>query len=427
MIYKRISELTQDNIEDVIPREMDFFKVMNDVSKIIEEVKREGDAALQKFTRKFDGVDILNFEVEDIEIENAYEEVAPDLIQSLENAAANIAAYHGSQVEAGLSLTEVQPGLILGYKITPIPSVGVYVPGGTAAYPSTALMTVIPAKIAGVVEVIVCTPPDRNGKINPLTLIAADMAGADRIFKVGGAQAIAAMAFGTETIPAVDKLVGPGSVYVTAAKMLVRSMVEIDFPAGPSEVVILADETAEAGWVAADMIAQIEHDPKASAILITTSEKLAEDVKKELGIQAKTLPRKDIIEKSLEHAAILIVNHMDEGIVTSDRLAPEHLEIVVSDPLDVLEKVQHAGSISVGRYAPAAASDYASGTNHVLPTGGYARMVSSLNVDHFITKSCVQIINENGLKNLKDTIVKLAEAEGFQGHVASIEKRFSQE
>lgn len=424
MLYKKISELTQEDMEQMMMREAEFFKVMDDVSVIINQVKKENDAALKKFTKEFDGVVLRDIEVEDIEIEDAYEVVKPELIEALENAAANIAAYHGSQVEAGLTLTEVEPGLILGYKVSPIASVGAYVPGGTAAYPSTALMTVIPAKVAGVVEVIVCTPPDKEGKINPLTLVAADMAGADRIFKVGGAQAIAAMAFGTETIPSVDKIVGPGSVYVTAAKMLVRNTVEIDFPAGPSEVVILADETGEPGWIAADMIAQVEHDPKATAILITTSSEIAEKVMEELEVQSKTLPRKDIIEKSLEHAAILVANHLDEGIVTSDRLAPEHLEIMVADPLGVLEKIQHAGSISVGKYAPAAAGDYASGTNHVLPTGGYARMVSGLNVGHFVKKSCVQIINEFGLKNLKDTIVKLANAEGFQGHVVSIEKRF---
>ena len=424
MLYKKISDLTQADIEQIMLREADFFKVMDDVGKIISEVEKDGDAALKKLTKKFDGADIVDIEVDDLEIEDAYSEVKPELIEALENAAANIASYHGSQVEAGLSLTEVEPGLILGYKITPLSSAGVYVPGGTAAYPSTALMTVIPAKVAGVMEVIVCTPPNKEGKINPLTLVAADMAGSDRIFKVGGAQAIAAMAFGTETIPSVDKIVGPGSVYVTAAKMLVRNTVEIDFPAGPSEVVILADETGEAGWIASDMIAQVEHDPKATAILITTSQKLAEKVKKELEAQSKVLPRREIIEKSLEHAAILIANHLDEGIVTSDRLAPEHLEIMVADPLSVLEKIQHAGSISVGRYAPAAAGDYAAGTNHVLPTGGYARMVSALNVDHFTKKSCVQIISEFGLKSLKDTIVKLAEAEGFQGHAASVEKRF---
>jgi histidinol dehydrogenase len=424
MLYKKISELTQEDMEQMMMREAEFFKVMDDVGVIINQVKKENDAALKKFTKEFDGVMLRDIEVEDIEIEDAYETVKPELIEALENAAANIAAYHGSQVEAGLTLTEVEPGLILGYKVSPIASVGAYVPGGTAAYPSTALMTVIPAKVAGVMEVIVCTPPDKEGKINPLTLVAADMAGADRIFKVGGAQAIAAMAFGTETIPSVDKIVGPGSVYVTAAKMLVRNTVEIDFPAGPSEVVILADETGDAGWIAADMIAQVEHDPKATAILITTSRGVAEKVMEELEAQPKTLPRKDIIEKSLEHAAILVANHLDEGIVTSDRLAPEHLEIMVADPLGALEKIQHAGSISVGKYAPAAAGDYASGTNHVIPTGGYARMVSGLNVGHFVKKSCVQVISESGLRNLKDTIIKLANAEGFQGHVVSIEKRF---
>ena len=302
---------------------------------------------------------------------------------------------------------------------------GAYVPGGDLVYPSTALMTIIPAKVAGVVEVTVCTPPNRDGSINPITLVAADMAGADRIFKVGGAQAIAAMALGTETIPPVDKIVGPGSAYVSAAKMLVRGTVEIDFPTGPSEIVILADEAGDAEWVAADMIAQIEHDPRACAVLITTSTGLAEKVQKELAMQAKTLPKREAIEESLKHAAILIADSMDEGIITSDRLAPEHLQIMVTDPLDILQKVQHAGSISVGKYAPAAAGDYASGTNHVLPTGGYVRMVSGLNVNHFVTRSSVQIINEPGLRDMKDTIIRLAGAEGFLGHAASVEKRFS--
>ena len=407
-----------------MPRESEFFKVMDDVSVIIDKVKKEGDDALIKFTKEFDGADIVDIEVEDFEIENAYGDVKPELIEALENAASNIAAYHGSQVEAGLSLTEVEPGLVLGYRVTPIASAGVYVPGGAIAYPSTALMTVIPAKVAGVAEAMVCTPPDKNGKVSPLTLVAADMAGADRIFRVGGAHAIAAMAFGTETIPSVDKIVGPGSVYVTAAKMLVRNTVEIDFPAGPSEIIVIADESGEAGWIAADMIAQVEHDPKATAILITTSPELAQDVKKELELQPKILPRKDIIEKSLEHSAILIAGHMDECIVTSNKLAPEHLQIMVVDPLGVLGRIQHAGSISIGKYAPAAAGDYGSGTNHVLPTGGYARTVSALNVDNFTKKSCVQVINEFGLANLKDTIARLAGAEGFQGHVSSVEKRF---
>ncbi len=411
-------------MEQILPREGEFFKVMDEVSAIISKVKKDGDKALIQYTKEFDGADIVDIEVEDFEIENAYGEVKPDLIEALENAAANIAAYHGSQVEAGLSLTEVEPGLILGYKVTPIASVGVYVPGGAAAYPSTALMTVIPAKVAGVVEVSVCTPPGKDGKISPLTLVAADIAGADRIFRVGGAHAIAALAFGTDTIPSVDKIVGPGSVYVAAAKMLVRNTVEIDFPVGPSEIVVIADESGDAGWIASDMIAQVEHDPHASAVLVTTSPQVAEGVRKELEIQARNLPRKDIIEKSLVHSAVLIAAHIDECIVAANNLAPEHLQIMVADPLGVLSKIQHAGSISIGNYAPAAAGDYGSGTNHVLPTGGYSRMVSALNLDNFTKKSCVQIINEFGLAGLKDTIFRLAEAEGFHGHVASVEKRF---
>lgn len=424
MIYKNISEINEDEMNLITRREMDFFKVMDSVQEIIDKVLREGDRALIDYTKKFDGADIVDIEVDDTEIEAAYGSVDTDIIEALENAASSIAEFHGSQVEPGLVLTEVEPGLTLGHKVTPLASVGAYVPGGKAAYPSTALMTVIPAKIAGVPEVSVCTPPDAKGEVNPLTLVAADMAGTDRIFKVGGAQAIAAMAFGTETVPAVDKIVGPGNVYVTAAKTAVRSIVEIDFPAGPSELVVLADETANAGFIASDIIAQVEHDPNAFGILVTTSSTLAHDVKKELMSQSRIQPRKDIIEKSLEHGAIIIANHMDEAIVLSNKLAPEHLEIMTGDPLVVLGKILHAGSISIGNYSPAAAGDYASGTNHVLPTAGFARMASGLNVAHFTKKICVQMITEQGLANLKDTIVRIADAEGFRGHAASIEKRF---
>ncbi len=424
MLYKNISEITESEMNMITRRELDFFKVMDSVREIINSVQRDGDKALKEYTRKFDGANITDIEVEDFEIEDAYSTIDTDIIEALENAAVSIAGFHGSQVEPEIQLTEVEPGLTLGHKVTPLASVGAYVPGGKAAYPSTALMTVIPAKIAGVPEVCICTPPNAEGKIDPLTLVAADMAGADRIYKVGGAQAIAAMAFGTETIPAVDKIVGPGNVYVTAAKFAVRSIVEIDFPAGPSELVVLADETGEAGFIASDMIAQVEHDPSAFAMLITTSSALAHEVKKELVSQSKVLPRKDIIEKSLEHGAIVTANHMDEAIVLSNKIAPEHLEIITVNPLSVLGKILHAGSISIGNYSPAAAGDYASGTNHVLPTAGFARMASGLNVAHFTKKTCIQMITDNGLAKLKDTIVRIADAEGFRGHAASIEKRF---
>lgn len=425
MLYKNISEISESEMNMIARRELDFFKVMDSVQEIIETVHRDGDKALKDYTKKFDGADIIDIEIEDFEIEKAYSSIDTDLTEALENAAISIAEFHGSQVEPGLQLTEVEPGLTLGHKFTPLASVGAYVPGGAAAYPTTALMTVIPAKIAGVPEVSVCTPPNAKGEISPLTLVAADMAGADRIFKVGGAQAIAAMAFGTETIPAVDKIVGPGNVYVTAAKVAVRSMVEIDFPAGPSEIVVLADETGNAGFIASDMIAQMEHDPNSFAILMTTSSALAHDVKKELMSQTRVQLRKDIIEKSLEHSAIIIANHMDEAIVLSNKFAPEHLEIMARDPLGILGKILHAGSISIGDYSPAAAGDYASGTNHVLPTAGFARMASGLNVSHFRKKIFVQMINEAGLAKMKDTIVRIADAEGFKGHSASIEKRFS--
>jgi len=405
-------------------RETGYFEVMDRVVPIIEAVRKDGDDALFRLTKEFDGVELDRLEVRDEEVEEAYERVDPGLVSALEAAAENIAAYHGEQADASLCLDEVKPGLFLGYKTAPLASAGAYIPGGTAVYPSTALMTVIPAKIAGVVEVIVCTPPGGDGKVNPLTLVAADMAGADRIFKVGGAHAIAAMAFGTESIPAVDKIVGPGGIFVTAAKLYLSNTISIDFPAGPSEIVVLADETGNPAWIASDMLAQIEHDPRSRAVLVTTSEELAEGVKRELEVQGGQLERREIIQASLENAAILLAERLDEGIVLSNKIAPEHLEILVRDPLSVLERIHHAGSISIGGYAPAAAGDYASGTNHVLPTGGYARTYSGLGVHHFTKKINLQVIDKFALKQLRETIVKLARAEGFEGHAASIEKRF---
>jgi histidinol dehydrogenase len=329
----------------------------------------------------------------------------------------NIRAFHEAQLQKDW-MKEFSPGIKLGQRITPLETAGAYVPGGRATYPSTALMTVIPAKVAGVKEVIICTPPKQDGTVDPLTLAAAHIAGADRVFRVGGVQAIAAMAYGTETIPKVDKIVGPGNVYVTAAKMYCG--VAIDFPAGPSEVLIIADDSARADFIASDMIAQAEHDPNAVSILVTPSIELAEKVLQEIEEQLKSANRIEIIRKSLENAAIL-TGSLDECIEFSNKYAPEHLEIMTHE--DILERIMHAGSIFIGQYAPVSAGDYASGTNHVLPTAGYARALSGLNTDHFIKKSSVQVIEKNGLDSISETIIGLAQAEGLWAHANAVKIR----
>ncbi len=324
-------------------------------------------------------------------------------------------------------MSEIAPGISLGQKTTPLDCIGAYVPGGQASYPSTALMTIIPAKVASVPEAVICTPPmpGGGGGVHPLTLAAASIAGADRIFCIGGAQAIAAMAYGTETVPAVDRIVGPGNVYVTAAKMMVPT--RIDFPAGPSEVLIIADESARPEFIAADMIAQAEHDPNAVSVLATTSQAIADQAFELIRSGEADARRSEIIKKSLEHSAILIFDSIDECIEFSNTFAPEHLEIMVNDSLSAINGICNAGSIFVGDYAPVSAGDYASGTNHVLPTAGHARAYSGLNVGYFIKKSSIQIIEKEGLSQIGDTIVAIAEEEGLNAHADAVRVRFSGE
>lgn len=320
---------------------------------------------------------------------------------------------------------QLSPGIELGQKVTALASVGAYVPGGRASYPSTALMTIIPAKVAGVRKVVMCTPPGPDGRVNPLTLAAAKVAGADHVYRVGGVQAIAAMAYGTESVMKVDKIVGPGNVYVTAAKMQIRDMAEIDFPAGPSEVLIIADDSAYPEMIASDMIAQAEHDPQAVSVLVTTSEKLAYKVKEEVLKQAQSTLRKEIVSSSLKNAAILIADSIEQCVDLSNRFAPEHLEIMTENNNATLENIEHAGSIFVGNYAPVPVGDYASGTNHVLPTAGYARMYSGLNIMHFLKVSSIQRISKEGLATIGDTVISLAEKEGLQAHADAVRVRFS--
>jgi histidinol dehydrogenase len=417
MLIKPISELSAQETERLLNRGMGLRDVMEPVSSILKDVKENGDDALLRFTRQFDKANLKKIEVSCDEIDSALQSVDKKLILHLKKAAANIRAFHEAEVSRDW-IYEFAPGIKMGQRVTPLETVGAYVPGGRASYPSTALMTVIPAKVAGVKEVLVCTPPKPDGTVNPQTLAAAHIAGADRVFRVGGVQAIAAMAYGTETIPKVDKIVGPGNVYVTAAKMTCGTA--IDFPAGPSEVLIIADDSARVDYIAADMIAQAEHDSDAVSILVTPSGKLAKNVKTEIENRMKKEARIDVIRKSLENAAIL-TGTIDECIEFSNKFAPEHLEIMTEN--DILGRIRHAGSIFIGSCAPVSVGDYASGTNHVLPTAGFARIFSGLNTDHFVTKSSVQIIDRYGLKGISETIIGLAEAEGLFAHANAVRVR----
>ncbi|MCQ8894687.1 MAG: histidinol dehydrogenase [Methanolinea sp.] len=389
------------------------------VEDIISRVRAGGDTALLELTRKFDGVDRQGVEVSREEIDDAYSRVGSHLIASLEDAKERIARFHEMQRPRGLWLEEVEPGVILGVRTKPLKRIGAYVPGGRAAYASTALMTVIPARVAGVRSVCCCTPPP----IPPLTLVAMDMAGADQIFAIGGAQAVAAMALGTESVRPVQKVVGPGNVYVTTAKMLLRDVIEIDFPAGPSEILILADETARPDFIAADIIAQAEHDPRAACYLVTTDRTLPPLVNRHIKDQAGELPRADILIQALKNTGYAIAPSPEDAVRIVNRAAPEHLSLQVRDPLSVLMKVECAGSVFIGSYSAVACGDYASGTNHVLPTAGYACTHSGLDVLHFCTRSTVQIIGKEGLGRIGDTVEDLAEAEGLSGHARSVRIR----
>ncbi len=423
MIEKMLSELAEADLRALLSRDVGIADVLSTVNEIIMETGEKGDEALFKFTEKFEGARLDDLRTSQEEIDAAYDLVEDNLLDALSAAADNIFQFHNQQRDKELWMMEVAPGVSVGQKVVPLDSVGAYVPGGRASYPSSALMNIIPAKVAGVSRIAVCTPPKADGSITPLTLVAADIAGADEIYKLGGAQAVAAMGLGTESIEKVDKIVGPGNVYVTAAKMLMRGSVEIDFPAGPSEVLILADRTADPGVIAADMIAQGEHDPKSISVLVALDDLLASAVSEELKIQAASAARMDIVQQSLDHSAVLLAADMDEALDFCNAFAPEHLEIITADPMGAFRSIRHAGSVFLGRYTPVAAGDYASGTNHVLPTSGYARIFSGLNIDHFIKKISVQMITDEGLLGLEETIITLAEAEGLKAHAESVRRR----
>ncbi|WP_292516959.1 histidinol dehydrogenase [Methanoculleus sp.] len=400
-------------------RRSDIDRVKGPVSEIIARVRAEGDLALIDLTKRFDGIDLAEIAVSDEEREAAYDQVDARLVESLVEAEARISQFHELQRGRDLWLQEMEPGITLGVKTTPLSRVGAYVPGGRAAYPSTALMCTIPAKVAGVREICCCTPPPAS----PITLVALDIAGVDEIYRVGGAQAIAAMALGTETVPRVEKIVGPGNVYVTAAKMLLRDEAEIDFPAGPSEIAILADGTANPTFIAADILAQAEHDPNAACVLVTTDAALAGKVGEEVKRMAGEAKRREIVAKALDHSGYIVAGDLDEGVETVDGIAPEHLSVQVADPLAVINRIRSAGSIFVGPYAAVACGDYASGTNHVLPTAGYARLYSGLDVNHFCRRSTVQMITREGLEAIGDVVETIADAEGLHAHAESVRVR----
>lgn len=396
------------------------------VSEIIENVKENKDRALFEYTLKFDKYELnsSNIKVTQKEIDDAYSKVSKDYIEVMKRAKENIVSYHEKQRRQ--SWIDTKPdGSILGQKITPIQTAGTYVPGGKAAYPSSVLMNILPAKVAGVSKVVMVTPPNKDGEINPGTLVAADIAGVDEIYKIGGAQAIAALAFGTESVPKVDKITGPGNIFVALAKKAVYGNVGIDSIAGPSEIVVLADETANPRYVAADLLSQAEHDQLASAILVTTSKELADKVSKEIDGFLKELSRADIIKESLNNFGYaLIANSMEEAIETVNDIASEHLEILTKDPFSTMTKIRNAGAIFLGEYSSEPLGDYFAGPNHILPTNGTSRFFSPLSVDDFIKKSSIICYSKEGLEKVHNDIELFAKNEGLTAHANSIQVRF---
>lgn len=424
----QLSKETKSNIlEDLLKRSPNSYGEYEDrVAAIIDTVREKGDEAIFSYTRQFDGADINadNIIVTKEEIEEAYAVVDPTLLDVIRKALVNIREYHEKQRQYSW-FDSKDNGIILGQKVTPLKRVGVYVPGGKAVYPSSVLMNVMPAKVAGVDEIIMTTPPGKGGKICASTLVAATEAGVDKIYKVGGAQAIAALAFGTESVPKVDKIVGPGNIYVALAKKAVFGHVSIDSIAGPSEILVLADESANPRFVAADLLSQAEHDEMASAILVTTSRELAEQVSVEVDKFVAQLSRKEIIQKSLDnYGYILVASGEEEAIETANDIASEHLEIVMKDPFTVMTKIRNAGAIFLGTYSSEPLGDYFAGPNHVLPTNGTAKFFSALSVDDFIKKSSIISYSKEALEPIYKDIVKFAECEQLTAHANSIRVRF---
>lgn len=405
--------------DEIFSRSSSSKDVSSVVSSIIKDVQEKGDEALREYTKKLDGADISEIEVSKEEIKAAADSMDSEFMRVLEKAASNIRKYHSKQVRNSFVMTE-ENGIVLGQKIVPVSVAGIYVPGGTAAYPSTVLMDTIPAKIAGCGSVIMVSPPGKDGKLNPAVLASAYVAGVDRVFRVGGAQAIAALAYGTETIPRADKIVGPGNIYVAEAKKQVSGVVSIDMIAGPSEILIISDGASKAKVVAADMLSQAEHDKNASAVLITDSERLAEEVRAEIEVQLPLLPRYDIARASIDtNGKIIVVDSIEKAIEVSDRIAPEHLEVCVDNPFDYLDKIHNAGSVFLGRNCPEALGDYIAGPNHTLPTSGTARFSSPLSVDDFVKKYQFSYYTQSALASVADDVALFARREGLEAHARS--------
>lgn len=427
----RIVELTESTrknvLNDLLKRSPNNYSEYEEtVNEILANVKENGDKALFAYTLKFDKFQLTpeNIRVTEEEIQEAYAQMDPELVEVIRKSAANIRAFHEKQLRNSW-FDAKEDGTILGMKITPIGRVGVYVPGGKAAYPSSVLMNVIPAKVAGVSDIIMTTPPGADGKVNPGTLVAADIAGVGTIYKAGGAQAIAAMAYGTDSIPKVDKITGPGNIFVALAKKAVYGYVSIDSIAGPSEILVLADETANPRYVAADLLSQAEHDELASAILITTSRELAEQVSAEVDGFTAQLSRRGIIEKSLEnYGYILLAENMEEAIETANEIASEHLEILTKNPFDTMTRIKNAGAIFLGEYSSEPLGDYFAGPNHILPTNGTAKFFSPVNVDDFLKKTSIISYSRDALQAVHKDIERFAESEGLTAHAGSIRVRF---
>ncbi len=417
----KATDITPEQI--VSQRDVAYVSVEESVKKVLNDVSERGDAALREYELRFDGVQIDDFAVTAEEIDAAVAAVGAEYVRILKRAAANIERFHRAQIRSDFSMN--YDGITVGERFIPVQSAGLYVPGGTARYPSSVLMNCVPAKLAGVQNIIICTPPSKDGRIPDGILAAAKVAGADKVYKVGGAQAIAAMAYGTESIPKVDKIVGPGNVYVATAKKLVQGICGIDMIAGPSEILVIADETANADWLAADLLSQAEHDKLASAIMITDSEALATAVSAAVEKRLEKLPRREIAAESIKNnGKIIITESIMQAAELSDRIAPEHLELAVARPEKLLEQIKNAGSVFLGHYTPEATGDYMAGTNHTLPTGGTARFSSPLGVDDFIKKTQFIKMSREALENYYRDIAAFAESEGLNAHAESVKARF---
>ena len=424
---ERIRDLRPAQLKGIMERSTeDISSIYEEMRLIVEDVRKNGDSvSLKHYKKHKEDISWVDLEVTRKEIEQAYREVGSKVVDCLKVAARNITKFHRAQLEREMWSIEVSEGILAGRITRSMDIVGCYIPGGTAAYPSSILMTVLPAKVAGVGKIVAVTPPSPGMVANPATLVAADVAGCDRIFKVGGPWGVASMAYGTESIPRVDKIVGPGNKYVTAAKMIVYGQVDIDSPAGPSETLILADGSGDPGLIALDFLSQIEHDPDSAAVMVTTTGKLAEDVCKIINREFESLPRKEILKSALtKHSHVLLAEDMEQAIDFTNEYATEHLQILTEEPFITLNRIKHAGSIFLGPYAPVPVGDYASGTNHVLPTGQCARMFSGLSVDDFIKKPTFQYLSKKGLFSLKDVVTTLAEAEGLPIHARAVKARF---